>query len=83
MNLSSLYNNKQSLVLAIALIIIAIYSGVVGAYVILVLSLVGVIVALLLQGSSSAGSGNRIMQETQRVMESAAKCIRRKGGILR
>jgi len=73
MNLSSLYNNKQSLVLAVALVIIAIYSGVIGAYVILGLSLVGVIVALLFSGSSSYGATNSIMQETQKVIESAAK----------
>ena len=73
MNLSSLYNNKQSLVLAVALITIAIYSGVVGAYVIVGLSLMGVFVALLFSGSSSAGATDSVMQETQRVMERAAK----------
>jgi len=73
MNLSSLYNNKQSLVLAIALVTIAVYSGVVGSYVVLALSLAGIIIALLLQGSSTASSTNRVMQETQRAMESAAQ----------
>jgi len=73
MNLSSLYNNKQSLILTLVLLIITIYSGVIGAYIILALSLLGLITALFLQGSSSSNTSNVLMQDMQNVMHSATK----------
>ena len=73
MNLSSLYNNKQSLALIVVLVIIAIYSGFIGAYIILALSLVGVIVSFFFQGSSTTNSTNKLMQDMHTVMVDAAQ----------
>jgi len=72
MNLSSLYKNKQTLILSVIFLIISIYSGVIGAYIILALSLIGLVAALFIQ-DSSANSSNLLMQKIQKVMQSAAK----------
>lgn len=76
MNLSSFYNNKQSFILLITLLLIAIYSGITGSYIIVALSLVGVIVALLFSDASSELSTHgalKVMQDMQSVVERAAQ----------
>lgn len=72
MNLSSLFNNKQSSLLFIALLAVAIYSGVVGEYIVLAIALASLTVSLFLQGGASTAN-SKILHDAHTVLLEAAQ----------
>jgi methyl-accepting chemotaxis protein len=73
MSLSSLFNNKQTTLLSVALLIVAIYSGIIGEYIILAIALASFILSLFLKDSSGGTNSSRLLQKAHDVLLNAAE----------
>lgn len=73
MNLSSLFKNKQSTVLAIALIAVAIYFFVLGEYLVGSLAIAVIIITLFIPSNSSSNSNKRLIVDAHKVLIDAAE----------
>ncbi len=73
MNLSSLFKNKQSLLLFVALIIIALYGLVAMNFIVVGIALVALLAALFIPAGQSASTGSKAVQDIERVLDNAAK----------
>ena len=73
MNLSSLFKNKQSLLLVIALLGIVLYGVIVAQYIIAAIAVVAIVVALFIPAANSTSSQTKILNDLQRVLSHAAK----------
>ena len=72
MNLSSLFKNKQTLVLLTALLCVAIYGLFTSSYILGGLSLLALIISLVLPQHESCEAQNNLMNSMQRVLKNAA-----------
>jgi methyl-accepting chemotaxis protein len=73
MNLSSLFKNKQSLLLFVTLFFVAVYAFATAGYILGVLLLLVLVVTLFLPATQSAGLKTGIISDIQRVLGHAAK----------
>jgi len=73
MNLSSLFKNKQSLLLFITLFFVALYAFVTAGYILGALLLLILVVAPFLPATQGAGGKTAIISDIQRVLAHAAK----------
>jgi len=71
-NLSSLFKSKQSTVLLVGLLLIAIYSFVIAEYIILAISLVSIFVTVVIP-SKTTGLNIRLRDEIRRVLDATSK----------
>lgn len=72
MNLSSLFKTKQTLVLLVALLMISIYSLVISEYILLGISVVGIVLSLFLPSKTSS-LNIRLRDEIRRVLDATSK----------
>ena len=73
MNLSSLFKNKQSLILFTTLLGVAIYTAVMAEYILSGIALLVVIISIFIPTEQSSNSGSKIMEDIQRVLSNTAK----------
>jgi methyl-accepting chemotaxis protein len=73
MNLSSLFKNKQSLLLTIVLLCVALYGVVIAQYIIAAVALFAIIIALFIPTASAGSQHTKILNDLERVLSHAAK----------
>nr|WP_152183176.1 methyl-accepting chemotaxis protein [Sulfurimonas indica] len=73
MNLSSLFKNKQSLVLFVALTVVTLYALVASNYILAALLLLVLVASLFIPTQNSSSSTSKIILDIQRVLAHAAK----------
>jgi len=72
MNLSSLYKNKQSLILLVGILAVLIYSILISNYIIIIVSLIAIIIAIFIPGESRSKTCMNLEVDMMRVLKNAA-----------
>jgi len=72
MNLSSLFKTKQTLILVVSLVIVAVYSLIMEEYILLAVSLVGIIISTIIPSETSV-SNIHLRDEIRRVLDATSK----------
>jgi len=73
MNLSSLFKSKQTIVLLVALAVIAIYALIISNFIILLIAILAMLISIFIPSGSSVNSSSRLTQDMQRVLKDAAE----------
>jgi len=73
MNLSSLFNNKQTLLLFIALFAVTLYALFISQYIFAGVSFLILLISLFIPSTQSSGKSSKIITDIQRVLCSAAQ----------
>ena len=72
MNLSSLFKNKQTLFLLVALLAVATYSLVLSNFVLVAVALLAIILSIFIPSGSNMDSSSKLTQDMQRVLKNAS-----------